>query len=172
MTMTDVQAIAALLDENWDPDITGRATDVPKPEIVEEKDVSREDLKTSDVARIVDGGDTSIEPQGFSWTHERINANVTIELRTTDRRVGGGTKQSGRHRLFGQRDSTAEPDRYTGLAGETKRILDAHRKGFAEFDLVVAGPVRDQSDLEGTNYYRADVDVALIQHAHNIDPSV
>lgn len=169
--MTAVQFIAALLDEEWETSISNRSTDVPKPKIVEEANVSKEDLKTEDVARIVDGGNLDIDPQGFGWTHQASEATVTIQLRTGDRRNSNGINQSGRHRLFGQRDTTAEPDRYTGLVGETKRIIDANRKGKSEYDLLVVGPIRDQSDLEGTNYYRADVDVDLIKHANSIDAS-
>jgi len=165
------QAIVALLEERWTESITDRATDVPTPTIVEEKSVSRSDLKTDDYARVVDGGGRSFEPMGFGWTHERIDADVTIELRTADRRQGGGATRPGNERLFGDRDSTAEPDRYIGLVGETKRVLDSARKGFAEFDLVIHSDERDESDLEGTNYYRADIDVALVQHAHQIDAS-
>lgn len=168
--MTYVQAIAALLDENWSTSISDRATDVPKPKIVEQANVSKSDLKTEDVARVVDGGNTEFTPLGFGWTHERIEPDVTIELRSVDRRLDG-TKVDGRHRVFGKRETTAEPDRYIGLVGETKRILDANRKGFAEFDLVVHSQDRDRSDLEGTNYYRADIDVELMRQADHIDPS-
>lgn len=168
--MTDIQAVKALLDENWKETLSGRATDVPEPQFVLQQDVSRGDLKGDDIARIVDGGGRSFEPRGFSWTHERIEADVTVELRTSDRRVQG-TKVDGRERLFGPRAGTAEPDRYVGLAGEAKRIFDAHRKGFAEYDRVIASATQDTSANEGTNYYRADIDVALIQDAHQINPS-
>jgi len=169
--MTFLQAAEALLEEEWTETISGRARDVPKPEIVVEKEVTKDRLQTQDSARIIDGGDTAIDPRGFGWTHERIEPQITIELRTADRRVAG-EKIDGRIRLFGERDGLSEPDRHVGLAGETKRILDSVRKGFAEFDLVVTSPLRDMSSNEGTNIYRADVDLAFIQHASSIDPSV
>jgi len=167
--VTYLQAAEALLNQ-WSESITGRTTDVPKPKVVLEQSVSQNDLKTRDYARVVDGGDTTFEPRGFGWTHERIEANVTVELRSATRRLDG-TRIDGRHRMFGERPGLSEPDRYVGLAGETKRILDEYRKGFGEFDRVVASPIRDVSSNEGTNVYRADVDIAFIQNAESIDPS-
>lgn len=168
--MTYLQAAEALLNQ-WEETISGRATDVPKPKVVLEKSVSQSDLKTRDYARIVDGGDTTFDPRGFSWTHEKIEANVTIELRSATRRLNGN-RIDGRHRMFGERPGLNSADRYVGLAGETKRILDEYRKGFAEFDLVVASTIRDTSDNEGTNVYRADVDIRFVTHADEIDPSI
>jgi hypothetical protein len=168
--MTVIQAAEALLDQNWEKTITGRATDVPKPEIVLEQSVSKSDLKTQDYARIVDGGDMTFEPRGFGWTHQKIEADVTVELRSATRRIDG-TRIDGRERMFGSRPGMSEPDRYVGLTGETKRILEDHRKGFAEFDLVLASTIRDTSANEGVNVYRADVDIAFVQHADNINPA-
>lgn len=167
--MTFIQAAEALLDE-WQESISGRETDVPKPEVVLEQSVSKSDLKTRDYARVVDGGDTTFEPRGFSWTHEKIEANVTVELRSATRRIDGN-RIDGRTRMFGDRPGLNEADRYVGLSGETKRILDEYRKGFAEFDLVLASAIRDTSSNEGVNVYRADVDIAFVQHASEIDPA-
>lgn len=168
--MTVLQAVEALLKEHWQESISGRPTDVPKPDIVVQKDVSKEALQTSDSARVVDGGTTTFEPRGFGWTHERVEADVVVELRAADRRIGGN-KIDGRERVFGDRDGTSSPDRHAGLAGETRRILQAHRKGFAEFDRLIADEINDESAAEGQNIYRADVAVALIQDASQIDPS-
>ncbi|GGO03500.1 hypothetical protein [Haloarcula pellucida] len=169
--MTFLQAAEALIDTNWEETISGRSTDVPKPKIVLEESVSQSDLKTRDYARIVDGGDTVFTPRGFGWTHEKVEADVTVELRSAERRING-TLVDGRERMFGPRSGMSAPDRYVGLSGETKRILDAHRKGFAEFDQVVASTIRDESSAEGQKIYRADVDIAFVQHASQIDPSV
>lgn len=180
-----LQAAAQLLEEHWEPSIQGRTNDVPKPEITIGGEVSQSDLKTKDHARIVDGGDQSITPQGFGWTHEAIEAQVTIELRSADRRVRGDFEK-GRTRMFGEYyGSTSHysgsyslpytgngSERYGGLAGEVKRILDAHRKGYDTFDLVVATPFRDESAAEGQKVHRADVDVAFITEASPIDPSI
>jgi len=169
--MTHLQAARALLRDNWQESVNGRTDDVPTPgEFVLQQDVSREDLKTTDVVRIVPGGDTTFEPRGFGWTHQKIEADVTVEIRTADRREGG-TKIDGHQRLWGARDGTAEPDSYIGLAGEVRRILENHRDGFAEFCRVPSSTIRDESSAEGKNYYRADVDIAFIQEAASIDPA-
>jgi len=186
--MTEMQAARALLDSRWETSISGRSTDVPEPEIVLEKNVSQSDLKTGPIARIVDGGGKTFEPRGFGWTHQRVEADVTVELRTATRRVRGGLEQDGHAEMFGNRPSPTsvdsatvgddgvsgidtEPDRYVGLTGEVRRILEAHRKGFAEFCNVYSSEIRNESSAEGTNYYRADVDIRFVQEADKIDPS-
>lgn len=167
--MTVLQATEALLDQ-WETTITGRATDVPKPEIVLEKGVTKSKLETQDYARVINGGDTTFEPRGFGWTHKKVEANITVELYSATRRLNG-TRIDGRERMFGSRNGLAEPDRYVGLTGETERILDEYRKGFGEFDLVLSSAIRDTSSNEGTNVFRADVDIAFVEHANEIDPS-
>lgn len=167
--MTVLQAIASLIDAEWEPSISGRWNDVPKPKIVLEKEVTKEMLRTQDVLRVEDGGDTEKTPLGFGWTHEALDATVTISIRTLDRRIGG-MPQDGRIRMFGERNGTDDAERYGGLAGELERICDANRKGFAEFDRVRLSPVRDESQLAPANGYRADLDIGLVIDAQNINP--
>ncbi|MBX0325804.1 hypothetical protein EGH21_22560 [Halomicroarcula sp. F13] len=171
MSMTEMQAAQALLDTEWETTISDRTTDVPKPTIVLQQNVSQSDLKTEPYARIVDGGGKTFEPRGFGWTHQRIEADVTVELRTADRRVDGGATQDGHEEMFGARSGTGEPDRYVGLTGETRRILEANRKGFAEFCNVYSSEIRNESSAEGKNYYRADVDIRFVQEADQINPA-
>lgn len=167
--MTNLQAAKALLNQ-WEETISGRQTDVPKPEIVLGKGVTKTKLETKDYARVIEGGDTTFEPRGFGWTHEKVEADITIELYTATRRINGN-RTYGRHRMFGERDGLSEPDHHVGLTGETKRILDEYRKGFGEFDLVLSSSIRDTSDNEGANVFRADVDITFVEHANEIDPS-
>lgn len=169
--MTAIQLIESLLDTDWEVSVTGRTNDVPKPEIVAEKAIQQADLKTTDYAKVMDGGDVEMDPLGFGFTHKRVSATVTVQLRTMDRRLDGA-RIDGRVRMFGERDGLNEPERHGGLVGETVRILDGRRKGLAEFGLLVAGPVRDLSGQFGKQYYRADVDVALLDPASEIDVSV
>lgn len=171
MSMTEMQAAKALLETEWETSITGRATDVPQPTVVLQQNVSQSDLKTEPYARVVDGGGKTFEPRGFGWTHRKIEADVTVELRTADRRIDGGTTQDGHQEMFGNRSGTSKPDRYVGLTGEIKRILDDNRKGFAEFCNVLSSEIRNESSAEGTNYYRADVDITFVQQADKIDPA-
>ena len=167
--MTAVQAIEALLDTNWTESITGRSTDVPKPTFDLQQSNLKRSLRTRDSCNVEDGGDTDIEPLGIGWTHEATTSRVSIDLRTADRSIDG-IKVNGRERLFGSRPGIASSDRYSGLSGEVKRILDTHRKGFAEFDLVVLSPFRDISGQTGQNHYRAVADVTLYQVADEINP--
>jgi len=173
--MTVIQAIEHVLDTAWERSISGRPMDVPKPKLVRQKEDIKESLRTTDVARITDGGDEEHTPLGFGWTHETVDAIVAIELRTTDR-IEEGWNVDGRHRLYGKRGGGTlgdnEAGRWPGLTGETKRIIRDNRRGFAEFDLVGTDlRVRDQSDLGGAGYYRADVIVPLTNLADPIDTS-
>ncbi|MFB6189335.1 MAG: hypothetical protein ABEI57_05580 [Halapricum sp.] len=170
--MTIIQLVKAVLEDNWAKSIDGRWNDVPKPEIVFEKNIAQGDLKTTDYLKIQDGGDYTFEPQGFGWTHEHVEGVVTISARSVDRRVDG-TKVDGRVRVFGEREESPpySAERHGGLVGETVRVLKAYRDGVAEWDRVEYGPIRDNSDMGGSNYYRADTDVVLINNASEIDPS-
>lgn len=180
--MTVIQAVEALLEQNWVPSISGRYHDVPKPQFVREKDDVMKTLRHTDVAYVRDAGDEDHTPQGFGWTHENVEWVVAVELRSLDR-TENGSSVNGRTRTFGYRntDATAdangldplEAERWGGLTGEVKRILRENRKGVAEFDLVGDGlRVNDQSDMGGSNYYRADVVIPLTNLADSIDPSV
>ena len=169
--MTAIQQIAQLLDGEWTTSITGREADVPKPLIETQKDDTKESLRTRDVAHVADAGNFDITPKGFGWTHQGTSSTVAVELRTANRREEG-TKVDGRKRLYGDVDPDFSTDRWGGLVGETLRVIQSNRKGLANNDRLVAGPVLDQSDMEGQGYYRADVQVRLLTHAEHIDPSV
>lgn len=171
MSLTEYQATKALIESEWEESISNRSTNVPQPTVVLQQDVSQSDLKTEPYARVVDGGGKSFEPRGFGWTHQKVEADVTVELRTTDRRVDGGTTKDGHKEMFGERSGISAPDRYVGLTGEMRRILEANRKGFGEFCNVFSSDIRNESSAEGTNYYRADVDIRYVQNADKIDPA-
>lgn len=179
--MTAIQAIEALLEQHWQPAITGRYHDVPEPTFVREQEEMKQSLRTQDVAHVVDGGAEEHTPLGFGWTHETVDDTVVVQLRSADRRINDAPVD-GRIRTFGYRNTTdavdehglepLEEERWGGLAGETKRILLAHRKGVAEYDIVADGlRVEDQSDLAGPGYYRADVQVPLTETARDLDTS-
>lgn len=168
---TAVQAIAQLLAENWTEVVSGRSTDVPQPEILTHNEETQRDLRTEGKIVVDRGGQADIEQLGFAVTHQGVDTPVVIEIRAYDRRLSG-TFEDGREYLYGNRpDATTPPDRHAGLTGETLRILEAHRKGFGEFDRLQYGPDEDQSDLEGQGTYRADITAVPIIHAEEIDPS-
>jgi len=168
--MTAVQAIEALLDTNWTESITNRSTDVPKPAFDIQQSNLKRSLRTRDSCYVKDGGDTDIDPAGIGWMNENTTSRVSVDLRTADRTIDG-VQVDGRDRLLGSRSGIASSDRYAGLTGEVKRIIDTHRKGFAEFDLVVLTPFRDISDQTGQNHYRAVADITMYQFADGINPS-
>jgi len=171
MSMTEMQAAKALIEQQWESSISGRSTDVEQPDVVLQQSVSKDDLRTGPIARVVDGGGKRFEPRGFGWTHQKVEADVTVELRTATRRVDGGVEQDGHTEMFGNRSGLSKPDRYVGLTGEMRRILDEQRKGFGEFCNVLSSETRNESSAEGTNYYRADVDITFVQQADEIDPA-
>jgi len=184
---TKFQALKNMLAANWSESITGRPTDVPTPKFVQQQNVSQSDLKTDDYIRIVAGNGTTFEPLGFGWSHQRVEADVTIEIRSATRRIDG-IKVDSHDRVFGNRGVSDEdtygggaygagsygPEaigRYPGLAGEVRRILELYRKGWAEWCQVVSGETRNESSAEGKNMHRADIDVALIKNAARIQPA-
>jgi len=184
---TKFQAVKTLLKENWAESISGRANDVATPEYIQQQTVSQADLKTSDYVRIVEGGGTTFTPRGFGWTHQQVEADVTIEIRSATRRVDG-IKTESHNRVFGYRGvdddnvygggaygngiyGAEAVGRYPGLAGEVRRILDLYRKGWAEWCRIASSETRNESSAEGKNVHRADIDVALIQEAERIQPA-
>lgn len=170
--MTNLQLIEYLLDQHWEPSIAGRDNDVPKPKIVKESNVTKDDLKTGDVLKLVEAEATTYEAMGFGYTHEQVEGAVTIQCRSADRRLQG-TKVDGHVRVFGDRDSnTLEKERHGGLTGEVRRVLLANRKTSAEYNLTTPSEVRNQSGLTGTNHYRGDLTVGLVDSAREIDTSV
>lgn len=171
--MTAVQYVEHLLENNWEPSITGRVEDVPQPGIYREsaESLRRMNPDTEDVLLIRDGGITQIEPQSFGWVEERLVSRVTIDARTT----GEAGSVPGRERLWGYRGvgnlDPNEAERYGGLQGEVKRILDEVRKGDEEFDLVIADEQNDLSAEMGGQIWRGTTEVTLDIRANTIDPT-
>lgn len=169
--MTEVSFIKNLLESQWQQSVSGRTNDVPQPTFTLEKEDRADGLRTQDVGYVASGGDTEHLPLGFGWTHEHADTVVVIEYRATSRNVDVGV-ENGYQRLYGQRtgpDGLQEPDNHAGITGETKRVLQADRKGRAEWDLI-GDPFRvDDTRLGGANYWRADVYVGLRNLAGSID---
>lgn len=171
--MTEIAFVQNLLESQWQESITDRSNDVPKPTFVREKEERDGRIRNKDIGYVASGGDTEYTPQGFSWTHERVDTVVVIEYRVTTRSVDVGV-ENGYDRLYGKRtgpDGLGEPDRWSGIVGETKRVLQADRSGRAEWDLIGDDLRVDDTRLGGQNYWRADVYVPLRNHASSIDTS-
>lgn len=171
--MTAVQYVEYLLSENWQKSISGREYDVPQPAIYREspENLRRMNLDQNDVVLLRDGGVTEISPQSFSWQEERLVSRVTVDARTT----GEAGSVAGRERLWGVRGAgdldPNEAERYGGLQGEIKRIMDTVRKGDNEFDLVRVTQQNDLSGEMGGQIWRGTSEVVLDVRANQIDPS-
>lgn len=171
--MTAVQYVKNLLENNWESAVSGREKDVPKPEIYLEsaENLRRVNLDQSDVVFVRDGGTTQYTPKSFGWAQEEYSSPVTIDARTT----GEAGSVPGRERLWGYRGvgnlSANEAERYGGLQGEIKRILDEVRKGDQEYDLVLATAQNDLSGEMGGQVWRALTEVSLDVKAKTIDSS-
>jgi len=172
--MTSVQYVEYIIDNNWEPSITGRAVDVPKPTILRESSANtrRLNLDESDVLIIRDGGISNYEPQSFGWGGERQVGRVTVDARTT----GEAGSTEGRERLWGYRGGAGslganEAERYGGLQGEIKRILDTVRKGDQGYDIIRASEQNDLSGQMGGQIWRGTTEVILDTRAHQIDPT-
>lgn len=172
--MTEVAFIKNLLEANWSTSISNRSNDVPQPSFTLEKEERQQRLRSQDVGYVASGGDTEYALQGFGATHERVDTTIVIEYRAATRSASTGL-DDGYDRLFGTRtgtDGLQAPDRWSGIVGETRRVLLADRKGRAEWDIIGdAIRVADNTDLGGTNYWRADVFVPLKNFADSIDTS-
>lgn len=159
-----INLIADALDNQWEESLDGRTKDVPKPAIRRGADIRevRFDQFSGDLIFVVDGGPQSIEAKGAGWNHEGIEALTTIDIRTS----------RGRARLEGVADpDTGEPERYGGLAGEAKRILDDMRQGVGPWDIVEVYEWNDLSADVGYAFWRGTWEVRLRQIATSIDPS-
>lgn len=171
--MTAVQYAEYILDEYWEPSVSGREKRVPKPEILREspEGYRKINLDRSDALMLRDGGITTIEPQSVGWVEERKVSRVTIDVRTT----GEAGSVSGRERLWGHRGignlDPNEAERYGGLQGEIKRIIDKVRKGDEEFDLVLVTEQNDLSGEMGGQIWRGTSELSLDTRANKIDPS-
>lgn len=171
--MTAIQYVEHILDANWESNISGREREVPQPDIIREsaQSLRRMNLDERDQVMLRDGGVTTIEPQSFGWSEERLVSHVTIDARTT----GEGGDVSGRERLWGWRGigslADNEAERYGGLMGEVKRILDTIRKGDEEFDLVLTTEQNDLSAEMGGQVWRGTTEVMLDVRVNEIDPT-
>jgi len=172
--MTEVAYIKNLLEANWNTSVSGRSNDVPQPTFTLEKKDFKKQIRTADIGYVNTGADTEFTPLGFSWTHERIDTVVVIQYRAGTRKVDTGV-EDGYKRLFGVRQGTdglQAPDNWSGIVGETRRVVMNQRRGQSEWDLVGNDMrVADLSNLGGKNYWRADVFVPLRIHASSIDAS-
>lgn len=169
--MSAIQYVEYILDNEWEESIDGRWNDVPEPWLGRENENTKETLRTKDVVEVQDGGSMSKEPASLGWLEETKEYLVTIDIRTADRRLAG-EKIDGRVRLEGERNENNESERYGGLTGEVERILDLHRRGDKEYDLVEGFEINDVSGTTGRGHYRATAEVRLHEIAQNIDPSV
>lgn len=158
--MTGVQYVRNILKQEWQEEIPGRKHPVPEPYIfVEGQQASRHSPAQGDMITVLDNGPTQIEPQSVGWTEERIENHVGIDIRTVH----------SRERLLGHRDDNNVAEKYGGLSGEVKRILDMHRKGTEEYEYVFAGPFNDMSNEMGFATHRGRYEVRLVQVANQID---
>jgi|AntDeeMetagen681_2_1112603.scaffolds.fasta_scaffold01718_3 hypothetical protein len=167
--MTAIQAVEQLLEDNWESEadaVDGRINDVPQPYILREKDTDRRrvNLQDGDYIFVIDGGKPVIEPRSLGWTEERIETIVALDIYTSH----------SRERLLGERqsDGTNEGnvgESYGGLAGETKRIMDVHRKGFQEWDMLIASTFDDLQSQTGAGIWRGQWELRMVQIASNIN---
>ncbi|AGM11978.1 hypothetical protein DNAM5_119 [Haloarcula californiae tailed virus 1] len=162
--MTAVQYVEYVLENNWEPSISGRYNDVPHPRLIREssEEYRRMNTQEDDTIIVSDGGISEIEPQSFGWVEERLLSRVTLDIRTSH----------SRERLWGERDDNNNSPRYGGLVGECKRIFDAKRKGDKEFDLVDGYEANDLSGQMGGLVWRATFELRLDTRASNIDPEI
>lgn len=173
--MSALQYVHYILDTNWEPAVTGRDYDVPKPTIDLRQDQSQISLRGQDHINITDGGDEIHEPASLQYQEETVESFVTITIRTTHKPPSPpNVDRPGNVRFEGKRDANNEAESYGGLRGEVKRILelDTHRLGDQEFDLIEASVWRDEAGQTGKNHYRGAWEVQLDQRARSINPPV
>lgn len=151
-----------VLESNWQSSITDRIIDVPKPDgflMESDPDNTRVNLQNGDYVFFVKGQAQTVEPRSLYWTAEGSENYVTIDIRTS----------KSLERLRGTRDANNDAERYGGLRGEVKRLLDTIRRGEKEFDIVAGYEWRDLSDEMGFGFWRGVWEVRLEQVAVEID---
>lgn len=165
--MTAIQAVEYILKDNWEDkasNVSGRENNVPKPNIIREKNTNKRhvNLRDYDVIFVKDGGRPDIIPKSLGWVEEEIRTKVTIDMYTS----------TGRERLFGERDrSTNTGESYGGLSGEVKRILDMNRGGYEEWDLIITRSLDDLQSETSSDIWRAEYQIELVQFANQIQQS-
>lgn len=159
--MVAVQYVYNLLHNNWQASVTGRNNDVPKPYIfLESSEATRFSVSTGDYFVVTDNGQTTWQPQSVGWTEERVESKVGVQMRTAH----------SRQRLLGYRDDNNVAERYGGLLGETKRILDTKRKGDKEWDYVIVDGFDDLTGEVGFANFRGRLNLRLVKVASRVDP--
>lgn len=163
MAYTDLDFLKTILDTRWETSITGRSVDVPKPKIViaTTEEETRTNTAQQDVIFVRDGGPQQVEPKSLGWTEESITTPLTVDIRTAQ----------GRERFVGTRDANNNADRYGGLYGESKRVLQTIRKGEKEFTWAATPEWNDLSEDVGYGHWRGTWTVRLKQVAETIDTS-
>lgn len=144
MPSDPANGIKTLLEDEWEPAIPGRTTDVPDivastddgtGVIVLQDDSSvRERLSTHDVINVQNVDNAYIMRGKDS---EEIVDTVQIDIRISDRDIDAdGLRESVRARMLGERDAANDADTLGGLRGEVRRILNGITKGWQEYDEV------------------------------------
>lgn len=178
--MTAVTWAHDKLQKEWQASRPGRVIDVPAADdirFIKGASEKKSDGRTKDFIYVKDGGSQDVEPLGINWQDERRTTRLSIQLNTMDRRLQG-TKVNGRQRIFGYRNETDSTDQYGldpgegesygGLVGEVRYILDLARKGEHEWDYIMTPEVNDLVNTVGKNYYRASVEVRLVELARSL----
>lgn len=159
--MVAVQYVYNVLHNDWQTSISGRPNDVPQPYIfIESSEATRFSTATADYMVVTDNGQETWQPQSVGWTEERVEAKVAVEMRTAH----------SRERLLGYRDQNNVAERYGGLLGETKRILNAKRKGDKEWDYVIVDGFDDLTGDVGFANFRGRLNIRLVSVASQINP--
>lgn len=175
--MTAVTWAHDLLGREWSASRPGRMVDIPPGSdvrFIKGASEKKSDGRTRDFIYVKDGGSQDVTPNGIGWNRERRVTRLSIEANTMDRRIGG-EEVDGRERIFGYRNETdstdsyglapGEGESYGGLVGEMRYILDSARKGQHEWDYIMTDEVNDLVSTVGKNYYRASVEVRLVEMA-------
>lgn len=148
--------LAEQLEERWEDSIVGRVEDVPVPRF--ESGERRQARVPKQGLVTVSRGSTNIRPQGVGFVEEGITETASVEIRT-DR---------GDDHLWGVRLSDGTAERYGGMVGEVKRILDSLRRGEGDYDLIEGTEVRDVSELAGPGRFMVVFEVRFTQFARVI----
>lgn len=151
-----------VLDNSWEPSVTGRDQSVPKPviRVAADSQTTRVSQINHDLVVIADGTGENLTPKSVGWTHREVESTASIIVKT----------QHSSGRLGGVRDANNDEEEYGGLRGEILRILDLIRKGDKEYDLIDGYEWKDQSEDVGFQFYRGIWEVRLTELAQKIDP--
>lgn len=160
-----LRQLKGVLDDEWNEDLSNipeldtRETPVPTPQFVVEGTESKGNrsvnYRDNDVIFILDDGEENVEASGLGHRSRKRETLCAFEMRTghSEKRLNGDNR-----------------DDYSGLAGETQRILDKYRNGgLLGYDRVIIRAYSDEVAEYGAGTWVAQWKFTMKVYGETVD---